>query len=343
MLNRKCLFGGLCLVSNAVIAISASSVAVAKGIDDALNTLGQILWRFEACNIIEEAKFEFETEKIKDKPWFIDGYYDKSIKKVIGKALADCVTNRNEFKNKGAQELITFEGSTIDDYKLENWNAVMLYNYVNVAIKGEKNTTTQKVLADCVEALFQYYRTNQKQLKIKDISAVFSGLRKGLYNIQQYLNVLRLSKESKLPGTDDIFINQIKDLYDKYNKHQSEDNKKALFNVLNKELNNVPPTVRKYDSQKKLCYRFAPLFDFWDNEFRISCILGDTIMGNSSGSYVKYNEFKLCEKDNILETIKKFDPHLLEGLDVNFYDNLNDNPTYPSNFGLELEEDIVLG
>jgi len=40
MLNRKCLFGRLCLVSNAVIAISASNVAVAKGIDDALNTLG---------------------------------------------------------------------------------------------------------------------------------------------------------------------------------------------------------------------------------------------------------------------------------------------------------------
>ena len=94
MLNKKGLFrGGLYLVNTAVVAISTSSVVVAESIED--------------------AKFKVATGQIKDAPWFIDGKYDESIKQVIGKALTDCVTNRHEFKDKEAKDLITFKGSII--------------------------------------------------------------------------------------------------------------------------------------------------------------------------------------------------------------------------------------
>ena len=79
-------------------------------IEDARNTLTQIYWRIKAHNIIEDTKWQVKQGQIKDEPWFVEQKYDESIKKVIGKAIADCVTNRNEFKDKKAGDLITFEG-----------------------------------------------------------------------------------------------------------------------------------------------------------------------------------------------------------------------------------------
>ena len=105
--------GGLWLGSAVAIFAAASSDVVAAeemAIEDARNTLTQIYWRINAHNIIEDTKWKMKQGQIKDEPWFVDPEYEESIKKVIGEAIADCVTNRNEFKDKKAGDLITFEG-----------------------------------------------------------------------------------------------------------------------------------------------------------------------------------------------------------------------------------------
>ena len=149
--------GGLYLVSNAVIAISTSSVVVAESIDEARNTLIQVYWRIQANNIIEDTKFSVKKDLIEYKPWFINPNLDESIKKVVGKAIADCVTNMHQFKNKNAGEIITFEGTTPATYEQKHWNAVMLYNYVNDAIKGSESNS-QVILDDCYDRILQHYK-----------------------------------------------------------------------------------------------------------------------------------------------------------------------------------------
>ena len=132
--NKKGLFGGLCLVNPAVIAVSTLSVVKAEGIDEARNTLIQVYWRIRANNIIEYTKWHAEPEQVENEPWFIDKEYDESIKKVVGQAIADCVTNMGYFKNKKAGEIIKlkFKGEkTPATYEQKHWNAVALWNYVN--------------------------------------------------------------------------------------------------------------------------------------------------------------------------------------------------------------------
>ena len=94
--------------------------------------------------------------------WFVKTSYDESIKKVIGKAIADCVTNMNEFDAKRLDKVITFKANPLG-YSPENWNAVVLYNYVNVAvmIKDELDKdkkSTNQILDMCMRNLKQYYK-----------------------------------------------------------------------------------------------------------------------------------------------------------------------------------------
>ena len=143
MLRKKVCICGLYLINTAIIAASTLNATIAKENSQVINSLLQANWRIYAYNIIEESqselreRFQFSHQDIQTyefKPWFIDEYYDESIKQVIGKAIADCVTNMNEFKDKKDGELITFDGLEYEDrpedYTQENWNAVVLYNYV---------------------------------------------------------------------------------------------------------------------------------------------------------------------------------------------------------------------
>ena len=89
----------------------------------------QLYWRAHANNIIEIEKWERKPGERNDKAWFINPKLDESIKKAVGKALADCFTNMNAFKDKKAGEIIklTFKDKTPKTYeqkKLECVDAV---------------------------------------------------------------------------------------------------------------------------------------------------------------------------------------------------------------------------
>ncbi|MBQ9335427.1 MAG: hypothetical protein IJS10_02700, partial [Alphaproteobacteria bacterium] len=67
----------------------------------------------------------------KDK-WYNDKIYEDSIYKVIPQAIADCLQKKAEFENVG--EIVTFEAKDHTGYSPENWNAVVLWNYLEYAI-----------------------------------------------------------------------------------------------------------------------------------------------------------------------------------------------------------------
>ena len=108
------------------------------------NTLAQMKWRLRAYDTIERAKCQLALGEINDKPWYLDENLKKSIMEVIGKAIADCVTGDNEFKNKKPGEVITFEGSNPWAYEQKNWNAVILYNYCFCKMKKQDYPTVLK-------------------------------------------------------------------------------------------------------------------------------------------------------------------------------------------------------
>ena len=64
-----------------------------------LNLYNQLSWRIIANNTIFDAK---------ESRWITDEYYSESIRNVIGEAIADCVTERNEFAGKSETDVMSF-------------------------------------------------------------------------------------------------------------------------------------------------------------------------------------------------------------------------------------------
>ena len=126
MLNKKYLFGG---VVNTVLALSAftqNSIAQDKclSFNDSLNLLNQLSWRVIANReVIGAGKGS----------WITKTEYSESIRNVIGKAIADCLTEDNEFAGKKENEVIKFKADpTKVKYSPANWNAVVLWNLIHV-------------------------------------------------------------------------------------------------------------------------------------------------------------------------------------------------------------------
>ena len=187
MLNKKCLFGGgLYLVNTAVIVISTSNVAAAEAsIKPLINPLNQIFWRIYANNLIKFSKTG------KEHPWIQNPYYYDSIVKVIGKAIGDCVANENEFKGKTAYDIITFQDTNPYAYTRANWNAVILYNYVNSIIKSPRKRQDLVTIESCVSMIKQYYSKQYKNINLTNLQLAQNDMNK--YNKALILeNVLAL-------------------------------------------------------------------------------------------------------------------------------------------------------
>ena len=73
----------------------------------------------------------YDERPRKDK-WYNDKIYEDSIYKIIPQAIADCMQKKAEFENVG--EIVTFEAKDHTGYSPENWNAVVLWNYLEYAI-----------------------------------------------------------------------------------------------------------------------------------------------------------------------------------------------------------------
>ena len=214
--SKKCLFGGgLCLGSSIAIFASISSDVIAQEFTaEAKNTLAQMYWRTRAHNIIEGKKWNVRQGQAKDKPWFIAKDYDESIKKVIGKAIADCLTNMNEFQGKKAGEIITFKNTRPEDYDQANWNAVMLYNYVNEAMNGVAHSG--RILDDCCDRIQQCYR----DVRSKKVVSTEEAIKKARDDIDKYDNAFKIYE-------------QLKKCKESFQKYAEEYNSLDLYNSLN--------------------------------------------------------------------------------------------------------------
>ena len=237
MLNRKCLFGGgLGLGSTVIIAISASNVAVAES---QRNQLNQIYWRFKANNII------YYQDPSREDAWIKDIYYHDSIINVIGKAIGDCVTGENEFKDKKVGDVITFKDTRPERYDRANWNAVVLYNLIEYTkrsiyyqfYKGdgigyaapENLERYEKVSFDQIQSdLLCYYEKYYREKGHEEsIGKLRGNIEDAIHDIEKYQDTLHLP--SILKGimrsafSFDLLntrIGMIRDLRNYYNQAQ---------------------------------------------------------------------------------------------------------------------------
>ena len=110
--------------------------------------------------------------------WIKNPYYWASIVKVIGKAVGDCVANENEFKGKTAYDIITFQDTNPYAYTRANWNAVILYNYVNSIIKSPRNRRDQVTIESCVSMIKQYYSKQYQNIELTNLQLARNDMNK---------------------------------------------------------------------------------------------------------------------------------------------------------------------
>ena len=189
ILNKKSLFGGgLCLLNAAVIVISTSNVVAAES--SPANKLYQMHWRITACNRITAIKFQKQQnpkQKLKSS-WITDKQYKTSIMEVLGKALADCATHDNEFKNTKTEQIITFEGTEPENYEQKNWNAVMMYNYIDCERRREDYHNVINKITEFYEAYFSNINRIDKNKQLKDF------INNAVYVVDYYRKDLHLDR-----------------------------------------------------------------------------------------------------------------------------------------------------
>ena len=302
------LFRRLCLVNIAVMAIAASNVVVAEGIEDARNALTQIWWRVQANNVIEKTKLKVDQGQIKEKPWFIDKKYDESIKKVIGKAIADCVTNMNEFKDKDPEDVILFRNTNHKNYTQSDWNTLLLYNYINTIIKSGfirnemkgiargPNTYTTLILA--VERIDKYYDPHVEDYDLMEKT------NKALKTVTEYIDKFDLGQSSSTVH----FLKQ------KYKMFQSTTDPKAGV-FIPKDL-----YFEKYDLMNKTLHRCTPSFYIGnDNQLVLTGIQGDMLAmptRDATTNKITWRSQNYLNVRDPLNFINDLEPSLIGGLKI---------------------------
>lgn len=144
-----------------------SNIAIAK--ECIQNKQNQIYWRFYAHNMILEANDKNE--------WIKEEKYRDSIINVIGKAIGDCMAMENEFKCTDRQVLgnktIIFENTEHLKYTQSNWNAVILYNAVNLAINNKQyrqynNINSESIIQEAYKKIKEHYKIVDDTKKITE-------------------------------------------------------------------------------------------------------------------------------------------------------------------------------
>lgn len=150
-------------------------------------------------------------------------YYGESINEIIGKAIVDCLENKNEFTNPTEDELIVFE-ATPEDYEQEHWNAVILYNYIylyknyyhenlyhddndeviilyedgriEVVTKTENGEKVFKDIFDVIsDNVYKYYEQLYKKQGLNGkLSELSNFVSQAVSDIKEYNSALRLDK-----------------------------------------------------------------------------------------------------------------------------------------------------
>ena len=177
----KAVLAGVCVMH--CEAVEAKYILIR----DAMNYFNNVSWRILANNKIVDAE--------KDN-WIKQGQYRDSIIKVIGEAIGNCVTEQAEFSKKEQKDVITFAASPKDTtYSPENWNAVVLYNYLNELkfhfIDDKDKRTENQIFGDVAKKINAHYAKEYK------ISGLDVSIRKAISDIKEYSKELELYNEMK--------------------------------------------------------------------------------------------------------------------------------------------------
>ncbi|MBQ9335079.1 MAG: hypothetical protein IJS10_00850, partial [Alphaproteobacteria bacterium] len=107
-------------------------------------------------------------------------------------AVADCITETNEFKFKNKQDVIIFDVEA-KYYTAENWNAVVLWNYLHVLkwnYLNNSNMSKDEVFEEVRRRICDQYPTKG----VKDLEG---QLNKAISDIKEYDKELSLADEMK--------------------------------------------------------------------------------------------------------------------------------------------------
>lgn len=181
---KRYVFGSGLLVSN-VLALSiftqggiASEQSITKS--ELINIGNQLGWRVIANNTITAAECG---------NWITDELYSESIRNVIGKAIADCITEKNEFANKGAEDVITFDvDPTRHEYSQKNYNALVLWNLIHVynsQLEEGKKCDTDSALENVALRIKDEYKT---------VAGIDQAVHTAVEYIKQYATALDLEQ-----------------------------------------------------------------------------------------------------------------------------------------------------
>ena len=154
-----------------------------KDVSEVINLFNNISWRIIANNKIVDAD---------ESNWITKETYNESITKVIAKAVADCVTDKNEFANKGESDVITF-GAKAETYDKANWNAVVLWNYLHILKWDYMNN------AGCdKDGIFEEVRQRIcEKYPTEEVLNIAEEVKRAISDIKEYDKELRLTEEMK--------------------------------------------------------------------------------------------------------------------------------------------------
>ena len=185
-------------LANTILVLSAftqSSIAhnAYLSVQEAVNLFSQKDWRIKANTKIVEAK---------DNSWIKDEVtYGDSIRKVIGEAIGKCITDTGEYAGAQQDSVITFNVTPKQvNYTAENWNAVVLWNYLNAlkwCVINDTPFENEAGFDSICERLYNHY----SEYNVDDLR---NKLNKAISDIKAY------SKELDLESEMSNFVNTTK-------------------------------------------------------------------------------------------------------------------------------------
>ncbi|MBQ9335652.1 MAG: hypothetical protein IJS10_03860, partial [Alphaproteobacteria bacterium] len=262
---------GLCLSWIAIATQCSTIEARCVNISEMLNKCNEVSWRVKANNTIFNSS---------EGSWIKETMFSESIREVIGKAIADCVTEKNEFASKTGVDTITFETTPNDiNYSPENWNAVVLYNYLNIIKSDFINGETRdqdKVFNELFTKCYNYYNINYEIVNLE------ACIEKAINDIKEYDKELNIKEHvyKSMKMLDDILDNEITITKSPINHDRINTIKKDW--IINRD---VAPGIRlciEYDKKGTK----DKILGYW---VRITPPIYDTI----DGSKIKTNELYL--------------------------------------------------
>ena len=98
--------------------------------------------------------------------WYTNGKYRKSVINEIGFAIEKCLLGKNEHENG---IVIFYKGMTPKNFTQANYNAWLLYNYVDTVITNNKDATLEEV-ADKIQKHYPKVDNSKMNKAIQDIN-----------------------------------------------------------------------------------------------------------------------------------------------------------------------------